>query len=57
MGARGRANPSFDMTPIFHKKIFFSKRQKSKKSMSYQKKDGQGHAHPSFYWYDTDSGH
>ncbi len=27
------------------------------KSVSYQKKDGRSHAHPSFFWYDTDSGH
>ncbi len=25
--------------------------------MSYQKKDGRGHAHLSFFWYDNDSGH
>ena len=24
------------------------------KSVSYQKKDGRGHAHPSFFWYDND---
>ncbi len=24
------------------------------KSVSYQKKDGLGHAHPSFFWYDND---
>ncbi len=26
----------------------------SEKSMSYQKKDGLGHAQPSFFWYDND---
>ncbi len=26
----------------------------SEKSVSYQKKDGRGHAHPSFFWYDND---
>ncbi len=26
----------------------------SKKSVSYQKKDGRGHARPSFFWYDND---
>ncbi len=31
-----------------------SKDSNSKKSMSYQKKDGSGHAHPSFLWYDND---
>ena len=25
--------------------------------MSYQKKGGRGHARPSFFWYDNDSGH
>ena len=25
----------------------------SEKSVSYQKKDGRGHAHPSFFWYDN----
>ncbi len=25
-----------------------------KKSVSCQKKDGGGHAHPSFFWYDND---
>ncbi len=24
------------------------------KSVSYQKKDGRGHARPSFFWYDND---
>ena len=24
------------------------------KSVSYQKKDGHGHVHPSFFWYDND---
>ncbi len=28
-----------------------------RKPVSYQKKDGRGHARPSFFWYDTDSGH
>ena len=28
-----------------------------RKSVSYQKKDGRGHACPSFFWYDNDSGH
>ncbi len=27
------------------------------KSVSYQKKGGRGHARPSFFWYDNDSGH
>ena len=36
-------------------KIFFSKN--SKKSVSYQKNGRCGHMHPSFFWYDTDSGH
>ncbi len=26
----------------------------SKQSVSYQKKDGRSHAHPSFFWYDND---
>ncbi len=26
----------------------------SEKSVSYQKKDGHGQAHPSFFWYDND---
>ncbi len=26
----------------------------SKKSVSYQKKDGRGHARPSFFWYGND---
>ena len=29
----------------------------SEKSLSYQKKAGRGHAHPSFLWYDNDSDH
>ncbi len=29
-----------------------SKDSNSKKSVSYQKKDGHGHARPSFFWYD-----
>ncbi len=28
----------------------------SEKSVSYQKKDLRGHARPSFFWYDNDSG-
>ncbi len=31
-----------------------SKDKNSKKSVSYQKKDGRGHAHPSSFWYDND---
>ncbi len=31
-----------------------SKDSNSKKSVSYQKKDGRGHARPSFFWYDND---
>ncbi len=31
-----------------------SKRSNSKKSMSYQMKDGRGQARPSFFWYDND---
>ncbi len=31
-----------------------SKESNSKKSVSYQKKDGRGHARPSFFWYDND---
>ncbi len=31
-----------------------SKDSDSKKSVSYQKKDGHIHAHPSFFWYDND---
>ncbi len=31
-----------------------SKDSNSKKSESYQKKDGRGHARPSFFWYDND---
>ncbi len=27
----------------------------SEKSVSYQKKDGRGHARPSFFWYDNDN--
>ncbi len=37
------------------KKKFFSK--KSKKSVSYQKKDGRAGPRPPFFWYDNDSGH
>ena len=29
----------------------------SKKSVSYQKKDGPGHARQSIFWYDIGSGH
>ncbi len=31
-----------------------SKDSNSKRSVSYQKKDGRGHARPSFFWYDND---
>ncbi len=31
-----------------------SKDSNSKKSVSYQKNDGRGHARPSFFWYDND---
>ncbi len=31
-----------------------SKDSNSKKSVSYQKKDGRGHTCPSFFWYDND---
>ncbi len=31
-----------------------SKDSNTKKSVSYQKKDGRGHAHPLFFWYDSD---
>ncbi len=31
-----------------------SKDSNSKKSVLYQKKDGRGHARPSFFWYDND---
>ncbi len=31
-----------------------SKDSNSKKSVSYQKKDGCGHTRPSFFWYDND---
>ena len=34
-----------------------SKDSNSKKSVSYQKKDGWGHARPSFFWYDNDKDH
>ncbi len=30
-----------------------SKESNSKKSVSYQKKDGRGHARASFFWYDS----
>ncbi len=30
-----------------------SKDSNSEKSVSYQKKDGLGHARPSFFWYDN----
>ncbi len=49
MGAHGHAHP-FGMTPTFPK-------IKNKKSVSYHKKDRHDHARPSFFWYDTDSGH
>ncbi len=31
-----------------------SKDSNSKKSVSYQKKDGRSHARPSVFWYDND---
>ncbi len=31
-----------------------SKDSNSKKSVSYQKKDGRSHTRPSFFWYDND---
>ena len=31
-----------------------SKDSNSKKSVSYQKKDGRGHVRPSFFWYNDD---
>ncbi len=31
-----------------------SKDSNSEKSVSYQKKDGRGHPHLSFFWYDND---
>ena len=34
--------------------IYELKRLKFKMSVSYQKKDGRGHARPSFFWYDND---
>ncbi len=37
---------------FFLKRFFFFE-----KSVSYQKEGGVGHACPSFFWYDTDSGH
>ncbi len=33
------------------------KKEKSKKSVSYQKKGGRGHARQFFFWYANDSGH
>ncbi len=36
------------------KRLKFSKDLNSKKSVSYQKKDGPGHAYPSFFCYDND---
>ncbi len=39
------------------KKNFKKKTEKFKKSVSYQKKDGDGHACPSLFWYDNDTGH
>ncbi len=50
MGACGRAHPSFGMTQTFREYCKISK-----KSVSYQKKDGRGHARPSFFWYDNDN--
>ena len=57
--------PSFGLTLTFPKKKkqkFSTTKKKnisknSKKSVSYQKKGGRGHARPSFFWYDTYSGH
>ncbi len=58
MGVRGRAHTSFGMTPTFHiflnffflgVSIFFSFFEKS---VSYKKKDGRGHARPSYFWYE-----
>ncbi len=31
-----------------------SSESNSEKLVAYQKKDGRGHAHPSFFWYDND---
>ncbi len=46
-----RAHPSFGMTPTFREYDLCSKSKdsNSKKSVSYQKKDGRGHARPSFF--------
>ena len=33
------------------------KNPKKSRKVLYQKKGGRGPAHPSFFWYDTDSGH
>ncbi len=57
-----KEGPSYGMPPNLQKKKKkikenFSKKKKSKKSVSYQKKGGRGPAHPSFFWYDNDSGH
>ena len=50
MGGRGRAHPSFGMTPTFREYNRWSqKTQILKKSVSYQKNDGRGH-----FWYDND---
>ncbi len=55
-GARGRAHPSFGMTPNFSE--FDSADIVDyvlKKSVSCQKKDGRGHARrASFFWYDNE---
>ncbi len=41
------------MAPTFREYDLW-KDSNSKKSVSYQKKDGRGHARPSFFWYDND---
>ncbi len=48
MGVHGHF-PEFDSADIIDYIL--------KKSMSYQKKDGRGPLHPSFFWYDNNSGH
>ncbi len=45
-----------DYSDFFFETIFFF-HFFFEKSVSYQKKDGRGHACPSFFWYDIDSGH
>ncbi len=55
MGAHGRAHPSAGMTPTFQN---FTSADiidyVLEKSVSCQKKDGHGHACPSFFGYDND---